>query len=188
MPTTRPASKLPALENPEADPRVAEMFSAIRSRGAKIMNVHRTLAHAPSVFKPWGTLAASLRYNISLSRELCLLVILRTSQVAECEYEEVIHHSMAQHAGINAVKVDALVRWRSSDAFTELERAALEYTEQVTRDGVIDETTMARISGMLNPQQLVELTASIAYYTGTARLLKSLGVTVGDDETALNPG
>lgn len=69
----------------------------------------------------------------------------------------------ARNQGLDLAKAREVPRWRSSGAFTPLERDAMEYAEAMTRTPptVTDELS-ARLLEALGPGALVELTAYIA--------------------------
>ncbi len=61
------------------------------------------------------------------------LVRLRASQINGCAYCVDTHATDAAAAGESAQRVNAVAVWRESPFFTERERAALAFTESVTR-------------------------------------------------------
>jgi len=60
------------------------------------------------------------------------LVRLRASQINGCAYCVDMHARDARKAGVTAQRVDAIAIWRDASLFTAAERAALDFTEQVT--------------------------------------------------------
>lgn len=74
------------------------------------------------------------------------LVRLRASQLNGCAYCVDLHSKDARTAGVTEQKLHALAIWQDSALFTAAERAALEFTEAVTRlsethvpDAVVDD-------------------------------------------------
>jgi AhpD family alkylhydroperoxidase len=61
------------------------------------------------------------------------LVRLRASQINGCAYCVDMHATDAAHAGESSQRVNAVAIWNESPFFTERERAALRFTEVVTR-------------------------------------------------------
>jgi 4-carboxymuconolactone decarboxylase len=181
-------SRLPALDNPEADPAIAALFNDLRSSGAKVLNVHRTLAHAPHVFKGWMGLSRSLRHGSTLDRRLCELAIMRQSQLMDSDYEWYIHRQMCRYVGVPDEKIDQLANWKDSGVYSDLEKLVLRYTEQVAAGKGISDPLFAEISAQFTTPELIELTATVAYFIGTTFLLKALDVQIGEEEGKLNPG
>lgn len=60
------------------------------------------------------------------------LVRLRASQLNGCAYCVDMHARDARKAGVSAQRVDAVAIWHDASLFTAAERAALDFTEQVT--------------------------------------------------------
>jgi len=60
------------------------------------------------------------------------LLRLRASQLNGCAYCVDMHARAARKAGVAPQRVDAIAIWPDSNLFTAAERAALDFTEQVT--------------------------------------------------------
>lgn len=60
------------------------------------------------------------------------LLRLRASQLNGCAYCVDMHARAARKAGVTPQRVDAIAIWPDSNLFTAAERAALDFTEQVT--------------------------------------------------------
>lgn len=69
------------------------------------------------------------------------------------------------------------MRWRTSSAFSEPERAALEYAERITITGhSVDDALFARLKQHFTEAQIVELTAAIALENFRSKFNPALGV------------
>jgi len=74
-------------------------------------------------------------------------------------------------------KVAELGHWRESAAFSEPERAALEYAERMTHTGQkVDDALFARLKTHFSEPQIVELTAAIAFENFRSKFNPALGV------------
>ncbi len=60
------------------------------------------------------------------------LVEVRASQINGCSYCVLVHRRQAIALGDSEERLDALGTWRNSDLFSDAERAALAWTEDVT--------------------------------------------------------
>jgi len=56
-------SRLPALAEPPTDPINRELFEETKRRGGQILNLHRTLGHAPQIAKAMRGMTYALRYD-----------------------------------------------------------------------------------------------------------------------------
>ena len=66
-------------------------------------------------------------------RLLRILIDLRASQLNGCRFCQDLHTKEAIAEGESIVRIQALAAWRSHDRFTPAERAALNWTEMLTR-------------------------------------------------------
>ncbi|WP_306891237.1 carboxymuconolactone decarboxylase family protein [Ancylobacter amanitiformis] len=87
---------------------------------------------APAVMK--GLIAAETALGASdLGANLIELVKLRASQINGCAYCIHLHATTARKLGESEMRVVMLDGWRESPLYTARERAALAWTEAVTR-------------------------------------------------------
>jgi alkylhydroperoxidase family enzyme len=82
------------------------------------------------------------------------------------------------HRGVDPRKLEAVTRWRSSAAYTDLERLVLEYAEAMTETppAVTDEL-VARLREHLDDARVVELTSLVALENMRSRTNAALGLT-----------
>lgn len=76
-----------------------------------------------------------------------------------------------------AAKLADLGDWRRSDAFSDVERLALEYAERITyTDQKVDAALFDRLKEHFSEPQIVELTAAIALENFRSKFNPSLGI------------
>lgn len=68
-----------------------------------------------------------------LDKELAELIKLRASQINGCAFCLDLHLGWARKAGIDQRKIDLLSVWYEAEVFSPAERAALAWTEALTR-------------------------------------------------------
>jgi AhpD family alkylhydroperoxidase len=116
-----------------------------------------------------------------LDRKLKILVDLRASQINGCAFCIDMHSKQAKLAGERELRLYALPAWRESPLFSDRERAALAWTEAVTRlgeQGVCDEDWNA-VRAQFNDAEIAELTLAIALINAWNRLGVSFRTTPG---------
>ncbi len=98
-----------------------------------------------------------------LEPQLLELINLRASQINGCAYCLAMHAKALREMGETDRRLDTVPAWREAPGFTERERAALAWTEALTRldrDGVSDadyETALAHFGD----RGLVDLTLAV---------------------------
>ncbi len=118
-----------SLIAPEAaSPEVREIYE-VTLRG-KPGNVQKALAHRPEMLKSFLTFYGSV--GRSLDRKLYELIYLRVSLINECRYCTQHHVASSKRAGLTAEDWAGL-REGNYSRFSEKERAALNYSEKLTR-------------------------------------------------------
>ncbi len=107
-----------------------------------------------------------------LERSLLELVKTRASQINGCAYCIDMHTKDARANGESEQRLYALIAWRETPFFTERERAALAWTEAVTR--VADTQVPGEVYELarehFNEKELVDLTLAIVAINGWNRL------------------
>lgn len=99
----------------------------------------------------------------AIDPELLELVKLRASQMNGCAFCIYMHTSDLQKRGVDEMKLLLLNAWRDSYLYSARERAALGWTEALTRvaeDGANDEAYEAS-SAEFNEEERVQLTFAI---------------------------
>ena len=119
---------------------------------------------------PDGTKALSGLHHFvtsgtNLPEPLIHLVFLRVSQINECAYCIDLHSRDLIKAGMTVDKVLLVPVWHEAEyLFSDLERAALAWAEEVTRVGEThaSDEAYAAASAAFDPKDLVDLTITIA--------------------------
>jgi AhpD family alkylhydroperoxidase len=116
-----------------------------------------------------------------IERPLLQLVEIRASQINGCAYCIDMHTKDARLAGETEQRIYALNAWRETPFFTDRERAALEWTEAVTRvaDTHVPDEIYDRVAAQFNEADLVALTFAVIVINSWNRLSISLRPTVG---------
>jgi len=84
---------------------------------------------------------------------------------------------VSRKLGISDEEIFDLAAFRASAQFSGPERTALEYAEEMTRTPVeVSDELFARMRAHFSEEQIVELTASIAYENFRARFDHALGI------------
>ncbi len=149
-------------------------------------NLYRALGNHPKLAAAWTEFSKTLRHDTSTPRELRELVILRGAQLMRSEYEWAQHLKMARKVGVTDAQIAALAGWRSSDAFSKKEKAALALAEAVTLGRVTDEV-YAEALRHFDHHDYVELAMVAAFYAMVARMLDAMGVQLEPETRDYSP-
>jgi AhpD family alkylhydroperoxidase len=116
-----------------------------------------------------------------LDSALFELVKIRASQINGCAYCIDMHTKDARLAGETEQRSYELNAWRETPFYSERERAALEWTEAVTRlaDTHVPDDVHERVSKHFNDDELVALTFGVVVINAWNRLAVSFRAPAG---------
>ncbi|MDA7742483.1 carboxymuconolactone decarboxylase family protein [Francisellaceae bacterium] len=105
------------------------------------------------------------------------LITVRVSQINWCAFcVDINSDTLIKRSGSEA-KVNALENWQHSELFSEEEKAALSYTESVTRsDQNPSEVHFEQLKKYFSEDEIVELTALIAFQNMSSKFNSALDV------------
>lgn len=112
-------------------------------------------------------------HQSDLDRRLLELVKVRVSQLNGCAFCLDMHTKDARVAGETEQRLYALNAWRETPFYTPAERAALAWTEAVTRlqgDDPVPDAVYAEVRIHFDERQLADLTLAIVAINGWNRL------------------
>jgi AhpD family alkylhydroperoxidase len=122
----------------------------------------------------YAAMAALNRYTHTCGLEpgLLELIRIRSSQINGCAYCIDMHTKDARARGETEQRLYALDAWRETPFYTERERAALAWTEAVTRvaDGHVPDDVFALARQHFSEKELVDLTLAVIVINGWNRL------------------
>ena len=126
---------------------------------------------APEPLKLLLAMEGYLRRS-GLEARLLYLVKLRASQINGCAYCIDMHTKDARAAGETEQRIYGLSAWRETPYYTDRERAALEWTEAVTRlaDGPVADEVYRRARDHFGEKELVDLNYQVISINAFNRL------------------
>jgi len=116
-----------------------------------------------------------------LPQKLLELVRMRASQINGCGYCLDMHSKDARSTGETEQRLYVLPAWREAPFYDERERAALEWTEAVTRivEAGVPDAVYERARHEFSEKELADLTLAVVAINGWNRLAIAFRATVG---------
>ena len=133
-------------------------------------NIFKMLSHSESHLHNYCRLGNAIRHHGVLDPCLRELAITRVGILLGAEYEVVAHKRLGRGVGIPENQIVALEEGASSDAFNEVEKALLAYTDDLVANPGAG-ATFETIASHLNAEEMVELTLAITFYIMTSKFL-----------------
>lgn len=135
-------------------------------------------AAAPSLMTDWQRSMVALAGAARLESGLCELVQLRASQINGCANCLNLHSFEALEKGETGQRLYLLPAWREAPCYTARERAALGWTEALTRlsEGRELATAHEVLKAHFTDEEQVKLTVLINIINGWNRIAVGFGV------------
>lgn len=172
-------ARLPYIDPAAAPAELRPLIEQIeRERGGRVLNLYRMLLHSPPIAAGWLKMGTAVRYQAKLDGRIRELAICAVARLNGAAYEYHHHAPLARREGVSEAQLTALLDWRASDLFDDRERAALAYTEAMTRQIEVPDDTFATVREHFDEQETVELTATIAFYNLVSRFLVALRIDI----------
>ena len=139
------------------------------------MTANDLFAVAPDLMKKWT--ATSLAVASSLDPTLVGLVEIRASQINGCANCLNMHTADAREKGETEQRIYLLSAWREAPCYTERERAALGWTEALTRlsEGHTHKSAYEALKVQFTEEEQVKLTLMINIINGWNRIAVGFG-------------
>ena len=133
-------------------------------------------AVAPSQMKSW--LGTSVAIASSLDPTLMHLVEIRSSQINGCANCINLHASDARSKGETEQRIYLLSAWREAPCFTDRERAALGWTDALTRlsEGHELKSAYETLRAHFTEEEQIKLTLMINVINGWNRIAVGFGL------------
>jgi AhpD family alkylhydroperoxidase len=135
-------------------------------------------AVAPSLMRDFQRSTVTLGAAVNFDPRLSELVKLRASQINGCANCINLHATEAREKGETEQRIYLLPAWREAPCYTDRERAALEWTEALTRlsEGRGHADAYEAISAHFTGEEQVKLTLLINMINGWNRIAVGFGV------------
>lgn len=154
------------------------LFQLQRRKYGAVLNSSLLWARVPRIFLGISALYGGIdRKTSPISSGLRSLIIVRVSQLNGCEFCVDLNSSLLLKRGVEATKLTALSHWKESALFNEQERIVLEYAEAMTLSHLrVEDRLMKRLKALFRDDEIIELTAIVAYQNMSTKFNTALGV------------
>jgi AhpD family alkylhydroperoxidase len=135
-------------------------------------------AAAPALMRDYQRMSITLAAAANFDPTLSELVKLRSSQINGCANCINLHATEARDNGETEQRIYLLAAWREAPCYTDRERAALAWTEALTRlsEGLDRTRAYEAIKAHFTEEERVKLTVTINIINGWNRLAVGFGV------------
>jgi len=153
----------------DLSPEQIETFDwVVESRG-RMIRPFEVLLHSPQVARHVAELGAKLRFDSSLLDHDRELVIITAARIHGCTFEWDSHLPLARAAGVREEVIDYLLDGGGS--LTDSESLFIGFVRELCAGSTVSPETFDRAKALLGESGVVELSATIGYYTLLAMVM-----------------
>lgn len=168
-------ARVPLIGEERSD--LAPFIARVKTERGKLINLYRVLMNSPVIADGWLDFNSIIRYKTTLDAALREIIILRVSILNGAEYQARIHGaSHALQAGLTGEQIAALGDWQHSSLFSPAQRAALAWTDAMTREIDVPDALHAGLKQHFNDQAVVEITVLAGAYNMHTRVARALRI------------
>ena len=161
---------LPPIEHPKSLVMKLVYRMTQRQFGKVLTPLKVFAARMPAAFGQFYGTIAKLDRKLTLKPETAMLVREQVARTNVCTFCIDIGRWFTIQSSMNQAKFDALEEYRTDPAFSDGERAMLDYVTELTRDRKADPATFARVARHYSEREICEivwLVASEHFYNVT---------------------
>lgn len=166
------------------DPEMQGWLETAMQNGKPGPEIQSLRAHSPGVMRSFTKTREWIFHSGAVDYELKEMLRGYIATSAGCTYCS--NQGVAAEWQEDRGQLEAVLHHRESDAFTDREKAALEYADAIMWDPAsVDDELWERLRAHFNEEQLVELGYWVGFTFGGQRWLKTLNATQGELATAI---
>jgi alkylhydroperoxidase family enzyme len=153
---------LPPVEKPNGLMMKLAYYFTRKQFGKVLTPVKVYSARLPAAFGMFAAKVGKLDKKLTLPPETILLVRHQVARLNVCLFCMDIGRAFAIKATMNEAKFDALDDYRTSNLFTEPERAMLDYVTELTQEKKVNPDTFARLARHYSEREICEIVWLVA--------------------------
>jgi alkylhydroperoxidase family enzyme len=167
----------PRIEPVDPDSLEAETRALLDglSLGSAV-NIFRTLANHPKLFKRWLVFANHILFKSTLAPRDRELVILRIGWLCRAEYEWGQHVIIGRAVGLTDDEIERIVKGPDAPGWDPFEATLLRAADELHSDALVSDETWRALADRYSTEQLMDLVFTIGQYALVSMALNSFGV------------
>jgi uncharacterized peroxidase-related enzyme len=169
--------RISRLSRDEVDAPTGEIYDRYMQQRGNVPNMFRTVAHRPEILQTMIAHFEAVLNTGTLPLKLKELVIVRTSQLNNCDYCLASHSRIAKKLGWSEDQLIHLDEYALRDDFTLVERTGLRLAELMTRnERPLTDKEWQELRDVFSEGEIVELMAAIGLFNYFNRFNNLLGM------------
>lgn len=174
-------TRVPYLTEREQVPEDGrESYDAIAESRGGVRGPFAVLLNSPEVAGRIGHLGAYVRFESGLPDAVRELAILTTAREFDCAYEWAAHEPIARDAGVPETVIETVADREPPDDLAETEALVVRYGRHLLGEHAVPDALFEDAKAEFGVEGVVELTATVGYYSMIACVLNAFEVRPGE--------
>jgi len=162
-----------------------EAYDSIAESRGHVGGPFGVLLNSPEVAGRVGHLGAYVRFESGLADPVRELAILTTAREFDCAYEWAAHEPIAREAGVRDEAIGAVAERAPTDELSDEESLVVRYGRHLFGEHAVPDPLFEDAKTAFGVEDVVELTATMGYYSMIACVLNAFEVTPGEGRPEL---
>ncbi len=150
----------------------------IAQRLGSPLNIHKLIAHNPSLMEAYTPLRYHVVRDSSLSDRHREILILRVAHQIGSEYEWRHHVVRGQAAGLSLDEIESVRAGSDAHCWSREDALMIEVVDQIIAQQELNDQTAAEMLNLLGKEPLLDAIFTVAVYLALGSLLKTFDVAI----------
>lgn len=140
------------------------------------MNIFRTFAHHPKLFKRWRVFAGHILSKQTLPAADREILILRVGWICQAAYEWQAHVRIGKRSGLSDADIEQIKTGPTAPGLDPWRATLMAAADELRTDTMIGDATWQALSQRYDTEQLMDLVFTVGQYSLVCMALNSFGV------------
>lgn len=169
-------ARLPYTNRSDIPEELQYVWDRLAPGAPEVPNIFRTLGNNPKLMRAYARMGNAIWADCGLDVPTREIAILRTAILEHSPYEWHQHVRIGRQARLSDERILALHHWRTSELFSEAEKALLAYADAVAATEHPAQEVHDELAKHYPQSALVGINLLVGYYLMTARFLGAMEV------------
>mgnify|MGYP005639354753 FL=1 len=151
----------------------------MKSSFADKLNVYRSMAHHPNLLRAWADLREHIVVNSALSQQQSEVIILRTGNNLQVDYEWYHHVSRARACGMNDHRINSM-KLATENMNTE-DAIFAGAVDEIMEKKKISPNTLKNLYSLVGKEGVLDTIATVGFYSTLGFMINSFNTPIDDD-------
>ena len=153
-----------------------EIFDYIEKTRGRVGLPYSVFLHHPELAYRKLHVGSYVRFETTLPRNVSELTICTAAREIDCRFEWAAHAGAAAPEGISEGTIDVIAFKRDLDGLSDEEALPIRFARQLLQQHQVEADTFEQARRRFGDQGVIDLTATVGYYSLMACLLNALEV------------